>query len=79
MTFPLPPNLPPAGPLFDAYGFAGKLAPAVRAAGGVRAVARLTELSPATISRACRGWSDLSHEAVLRLEAWLASMERVTA
>lgn len=67
MTFPLPPG----GPVFDAWAFAARLKPAVAAAGGGRALAREIDVSHVTISRACRGWPELSHENYLRLSAWL--------
>lgn len=69
MTHPLP----PCGPVFDFYAFARRLGPAVQAAGGMRAVAAVLDISPATVSRACRGWADLSHENYLRLSEWLAA------
>jgi hypothetical protein len=76
MTFPLP----PAGPLFDAYAFARRLKPAVQTAGGARALEPLVEVSHVTISRACRGWAELSHENYLRLSAWLdAQREEIAA
>lgn len=63
-----------AAPLFDATAFARRLAPAVTAAGGVRAAAAAAGVSPATVSRACQGWPQLSVENHLRLEAWLAGV-----
>lgn len=68
-------TLPPRGPMFDAYDFARRLTAAVERAGGVRAAARATEVSPATISRACRGWAELSVENYLRLNAWMADLQ----
>ncbi|PZQ63383.1 MAG: hypothetical protein DI570_09325 [Phenylobacterium zucineum] len=59
------------GPLFDATAFARRLSAAVDVAGGQRATARAAGVSAATVNRACKGWPDLSHENVLRLEAWM--------
>lgn len=61
------------GPLFDAAAFGNRVAQAVAAVGGGRKAAPLAGVSTATLSRACNGWPNLSHEAVLRLEAWMAT------
>ena len=59
-------------PIFDAGGFGARLQAAADARGlGVREIARATSCSPATVSRALRGWPDLSHENYLRLAHWL--------
>lgn len=71
--------LPPRGPAFDAYAFARQLAPAVGAAGGVRAVAAALDISAATVSRACRGWAELSHENFIRLSEWMARQQDMAA
>jgi hypothetical protein len=68
-----------AEPLFDDLAFAKRLRPAVDAAGGVRAVAAASGASPSTVSRACQGWPQLSHENYLRLTNWLATRERKAA
>lgn len=61
-------------PLFNAPAFAVRLREAVREAGGVREASRRSGVSPATITRACHVWPALSHEAWLRLNAWMAGM-----
>ena len=70
-------------PAFDAAAFGGRLQAAAEARGlGVRDIARATSCSPATVSRALRGWPDLSHENYLRLAQWLdaqAADERTAA
>ena len=57
--------------MFDASAFAKR----VREHLGDRSTRTAAEqagVSPATISRACNGHPDLSHENVLRLERWMA-------
>lgn len=65
-----------SAPGFDAQAFAERLAPAIAArAITTRALGGEIGLSPSTISRACRGWPDLSHAAFLKLSAWLGAEE----
>lgn len=66
-------------PRFDSVAFARRLAPAVQAAGGVRAAAAVSGVDAATISRACNVWPTLSHENWLRLTAWLDSLQELAA
>lgn len=66
-------------PLFDAPAFARDLSVAVARAGGMRRVAEASGVSTATISRACAGWSALSHESYLRLTAWMARQQEGVA
>lgn len=61
---------------FDAQAFGQRLTAAMaqRAITG-RALGAAIRLSGSTISRACRGWPDLSHAAFLKLSAWIEAVE----
>lgn len=67
------------GPLFDAQAFARDLSAAVERAGGMRRAAADCGVSAPTISRACAGWTSLSHESYLRLTAWMARQQEGVA
>lgn len=58
--------------LFDSAAFARRLRALLAATGlGVRQAAAQAGVSPSAMSRAASGWPQLSHENVLRLEAWM--------
>ncbi|WP_332772970.1 helix-turn-helix domain-containing protein [Phenylobacterium sp.] len=64
--------------LFDAEDFADRVAGAIQARGlTLRQVADESGVSPASLSRIQGGWLDVSHENVLRLEAWMADQTQV--
>ncbi len=64
-------------PRFDAAAFAKRLRARMDATGlGVRQAAAQAGVSPSAMSRAASGWPQLSHENVLRLEAWMQADAR---
>lgn len=67
-----------ARPKFDAYDFAGRLSEKL-AGRPLRTVAEEAGVSYVTLSRAAKGWPELSHENFLRLSEWLGDRVRQAA
>lgn len=67
-------------PLFDAPGFARRVvATLAERRISYRAAAEEIGVSFATLCRAAGGWTTLSHEAFLRIEAWLNKQDERAA